>query len=201
MNHTAIIVLAAGKASRFGSIKQLLRFNNTTLLDHSIDEAIKSGARPVIVVTGSHAEKIVTHITQEPAAIVYNGKWEEGIASSIIAGVYHIVTALKTVQNIIITVSDQPFINTSLFTQLIQKQSNSQCGIVACMYSNTMGTPVLFTQKYFSALMGLQGDEGAKKIVIENSGDVSTIEFPQGSIDIDTVEDYQLLLDRQQHVL
>jgi len=40
----------------------------------------------------------------------------------------------------------------------------------------------------------LSGDEGAKKILKANRDDVATIPFHQGSIDIDTKEDYQKLL-------
>src|SRR6478735_4542023 len=58
MNNTAIIILAAGKAERFGSIKQLLHFNNKTLLQHAVDEALNACAVPVIVVTGANAEVV-----------------------------------------------------------------------------------------------------------------------------------------------
>ncbi len=49
MNNTAIIILAAGNSSRFGSTKQLLKVNHKTLLQHAIDEATEAGADPVVV--------------------------------------------------------------------------------------------------------------------------------------------------------
>ncbi len=65
MNNTGIIILAAGNSSRFGSAKQLLHFNNKTLLQHVIDEAIESGAEPIIVVTGANADEISKDIKHE----------------------------------------------------------------------------------------------------------------------------------------
>ena len=201
MNNTGIIILAAGKSSRLGSAKQLLQFNNKTLLQHVVDEAIASGAKPIVVVTGSYAEEVAKIVSKAEIITIYNENWEEGMASSIVAGMHAITTKFEHIDQVIIAVSDQPFVTSSLFKELHQKQSDSGKGIVACRYSKTLGTPVLFTQKYFGELLNLQGDEGAKKIVKANPDNVALVDFPQGNIDIDTISDYQNLLDNQKHVL
>ncbi len=201
MNNTAIIILAAGNSSRFGSAKQLLHFNNKNLLQHVIDEAIESSAAPVIVVTGANADKISKDLISKQVQIVFNEDWKEGMASSIVAGVKKSITLNNDIENIIIAVCDQPFVSANLFRQLHQTQNESLKHIVACSYADTIGTPALFTQKYFDALMSLTGDEGAKKILLANNDDVATIDFPQGNIDIDTQKDYDDLLDKQRHVL
>jgi molybdenum cofactor cytidylyltransferase len=201
MNNTAIIILAAGSSSRLARAKQLLHFNNKTLLQHVIDEAIDSGAEPVIVVTGANADEVEKEIKNKKVEFVFNKSWKEGMASSIAAGVKKAITLINDIEKIIITVSDQPFVSSTLFKQLYQTQEKNVQQIVACSYADTIGTPVLFTQNYFDALMSLQGEEGAKKILIANNSDVTTIDFPQGAIDIDTQKDYDELLDRQRHVL
>lgn len=201
MNNTAIIILAAGSSSRFGLIKQLLRFSNKTLLQHAIDEAIAAGAEPIIVVTGAHADEISKEITKQQVQVVFNGKWEEGMASGIVAGVHAAITYNNSIEKIIIAVCDQPFISSSLFKQLYHTHEEKAKHIVASAYADTIGTPVLFTQKYFDALLALTGDEGAKKILKANADDVATIDFPQGNVDIDTQKDYEQLLNRQKHVL
>ena len=104
-------------------------------------------------------------------------------------------------EKVIIAVCDQPFVSSALFNQLYQKQVEGVEHIVASAYADTIGTPALFTQKYFDTLLGLSGDEGAKKILKDNLHDVATVDFPQGAIDIDTQEDFNDLLDRQKHVL
>jgi len=43
-------------------------------------------------------------------------------------------------------------------------------------------------------LLLLKGNEGAKKILKIHANDIVTIPFEQGSIDIDTPEDYNQLL-------
>ena len=201
MNNTGIIILAAGNSSRFGNTKQLLHFNGKTLLQHAIDEATASGAEPVIVITGANEKEITASINNDSVKIFHNENWQQGMASGIVLGVHKTITFNNDVEKIIIAVCDQPFISASLFQQLYKKQNESIEHIVASAYANTVGTPVLFTQKYFDALMSLEGDEGAKKIVLSNNNDVATVDFPQGNIDIDTQEDYEELLDRQKHVL
>ena len=201
MNNTAIIILAAGNSSRFGSTKQLLQFNNKTLLQHVIDEAIESGAEPIVVVTGANANEVSKVIEDDNVEITLNEDWEQGMSSGIVAGLKKAITLNNDIENAIIAVCDQPFISSALFQQLYKMQNESVKHIVASAYANTMGTPVLFTQKYFDALMSLQGDEGAKKILLANKDDVVTIDFPQGNIDIDTQDDYKKLLDKQRHVL
>jgi molybdenum cofactor cytidylyltransferase len=123
------------------------------------------------------------------------------MASGIAAGVCKAITLNNDVEKIIIAVCDQPFVSSSIFKQLYEKQEQTVQHIVACSYADTIGTPALFTQKYFDALLSLQGDEGAKKILKANEDDVALIDFPQGAIDIDTQKDYDNLLDKQKHDL
>lgn len=191
MNNTGIIILAAGRSARLGSLKQLLLFKHKTLLQHTIDEASATGASPIIVVTGAYAKAIETSMDNDKVEIVFNESWEEGKGSGIVAGVKKIITSYKNVQNIILAVCDQPYVTAALFLQLNQTQLESGKNIVASAYADTLGTPVLFTRKYFQQLLDLIKEEGAKKILMTYNEDVASVDFPQGYIDIDTQEDYE----------
>jgi len=195
MNSTGIIILAAGSSSRFGSTKQLVHFKGKTLLQHTIEEATEAGAEPIIVVTGANANEISKEIKNEKIEIVFNKDWEQGMALGIIIGLKKAISLNNKMEKAIIAVCDQPFISSSLFQQLYQKQNESAKYIVACCYADTIGTPALFTQKYFDVLMKLKGDEGAKKLMKTYSEDVAMVDFPKGYIDIDTKEDYENLLN------
>src|SRR6476661_3693752 len=156
MNNTAIIILAAGSSSRFGNTKQLLHFNGRTLLQHAIQEATEARAEPIVVVTGANADEILKKIKSEKIEIVFNKDWEQGMASGIVSGLKKAITLNNTIEKAIIAVCDQPFISSSLFQQLYQKQNESAKHIVACTYADTIGTPALFTQNYFDVLMRLK---------------------------------------------
>ena len=133
-------------------------------------------------------------IDQDGIDLIYNELWEQGIASGIAAGLKAMNSRHKDIHQVILAVCDQPFVSVSLFEQLYAVQNSSSKNIVASAYADTLGTPVLFTQKYFDLLLGLKGDEGAKKLLKAFPEDLARVDFPLGYIDIDTVEDYAGLI-------
>src|ERR1700741_5544195 len=125
MNNTGIIILAAGRSSRFGKIKQLVNFNGKTLLQHVIEEATKAGAGPVVVITGSNADEVSSSISDKRINIVHNKDWPEGMASGIVMGVSKINELDGGIKKITIAVCDQPFVTAAIFEQLDQLQKES----------------------------------------------------------------------------
>ncbi len=197
MNETGIIILAAGSSSRLGRPKQLLAFQNKSLIELIVDEAIKAKLHPVVVITGANAEAISLPLKNKAVEVVYNQIWEEGMASGIVAGFLKILSINDQLQNVIISVCDQPFVSAHLFQELMQKKKETGKGIIGCAYAGTIGTPVLFNKIYFRQLQNLKGTEGAKKLLKMYKDDVATISFKQGVIDIDTEDDYQNLLKQK----
>src|SRR6185437_9800019 len=184
---TGIIILAAGSSSRLGKPKQNLVFKGQTLLQRAIDAALNSACRPVIVVLGSDIETIRPTIADKPVQIVYNQEWNEGMASSIRAGVMHLQKVDPNADSVILMLCDQPFVSDIVLNQLIQ--SKSEKTIVACGYNETTGVPALFDKFYFDELLVLSGQEGAKKLLLKHRDAVKTVPFDLGSIDIDTAGD------------
>lgn len=189
------MILAAGNSSRLGRPKQLLPYNGKTLLTHISAEALLTPLDPVVIVTGAFAEEIGEILkTVRGITIVYNPHWEKGMASGIVTGLSKLLSLQPDTAAIIIAVCDQPYIDAGLFQQLLRKKEASQNGIVACVYADTIGTPVLFERRYFESLSQLSGNEGAKKLLQQYKNDLVTLPFPKGNIDIDTAEDYRKLL-------
>jgi molybdenum cofactor cytidylyltransferase len=191
-----ILILAAGNSSRLGEPKQLLRYKGKTLISNVVDAATSLVPTRVTVVTGANAELISNELSKSSVSIVYNPHWQEGMSSSIRIGITHLKDKNPHLQGVILSVSDQPFVSSSLFLTLIETAKSTGKSIVASLYNNTFGTPVLFQKQYFDSLLCLKGVEGAKKLIKQFPEDVATIPFPLGGIDIDTQEDYRLLIDR-----
>jgi molybdenum cofactor cytidylyltransferase len=190
---TGILILAAGNSSRLGQPKQLLDFKEKSLLRNVAEESLKI-TRSVVVVTGSSSIEISKEIDDLDLIITENKIWNEGMGSSIHIGFNQLLDSFPTIENCIISVCDQPFIEASVFSELIQMQQYSQKGIVASKYADTLGTPVLFTKRYFTDLSKLTGQEGAKKLLQKFKDDIAEINFEKGAIDIDTQNDYQQLI-------
>lgn len=187
---TALLILGAGNSSRLGRPKQLLEIKNSTLISHTIDEALKISCQARVLVLGAYNEKIKENLTHEDVVIVHNKNWESGMASSIQVGLNYLIEHYDPDQ-VLILLCDQPFINQKLMEQLIDLKRKEQKGIVGSYYGGTVGVPVLFDRKYFPDLQALKGKEGAKKLVRKFGDDVGSISFPKGNIDIDTESDFK----------
>jgi molybdenum cofactor cytidylyltransferase len=190
---TGLIILAAGASTRMGCPKQQLNYNGKTLLQHAIDMALASNCSPVIVVLGAHSMVISPEIPSDRVSIVQNPNWEEGMASSIRAGITALQQKAPQATEVIFMVCDQPYVDTDHLNNLVRQKLDTGKGIIASYYNDTMGVPVLFDQSFFPALLSLQGEEGAKKIVYRYEQEVSAVPFPLGSVDIDTLADYHSL--------
>lgn len=189
----AVIILAAGRSSRLGSPKQLLPYHGKTLLQHSIDNAKEIGSNQVVVVLGSGKELIENKINSEGIMIVENSHWESGIASSIKIGINTLTKILPNIDAAIVMACDQPFADSKILKKLLLKQIESGKAIIGCSYDNTKGIPALFHSSLFPELISLQGDIGAKKLFEKYQDVTSFVPFTDGSIDIDTLEDYKKL--------
>ena len=190
-----IVLLAAGKSSRLGQPKQFLIFEGTSLIKKAAKTALEITDK-VIVVTGALKEKVEEEVNGLPLHIAYNNDFEQGIASSIRTGLSSMIKNFSDLKGVMFIVCDQPYLNSSLLNQLILKTIQTSSTIVAATYAGTIGTPVLFTKKFFPMLFELTDDHGAKKIITENISEVGTVDFPHGEIDIDTVDDYELIKNK-----
>lgn len=192
-NRTGIVILAAGNSSRLGRPKQLLKFKESTLLKNTVLEALKVPNSFVIVVTGSNSNAIEKELELPEINFSLNPEWESGMSSSIVKGLGELLRINADCEQCIFAVCDQPFVTSLVFENLINEYFKTEKGIAASAYSETLGTPVLFHQKYFIELLELEGKEGAKKLIKKYADDVVEVPFEKGNIDIDTEEDYKKL--------
>lgn len=191
---TGIVILAAGNSSRLGQPKQLLEYKNSTLLKNTIVAALSVPDSIIIVVTGSNSEIIEKSLNSDKIKTCFNSDWQAGMSTSIAKGLKELLLLCPDCESCIFAVCDQPYLTTAIFEDLIHHYQNNEKGIAASAYSETLGTPVLFNEKYFDELLELEGHEGAKKIINRFIDDVIAVPFEKGNIDIDTIEDYEKLI-------
>jgi molybdenum cofactor cytidylyltransferase len=190
---TGIILLAAGSSSRLGRAKQLIEFQGKILIQKAIDEANKSQVDCLVVVLGANAELIQTGFDNPNTPFIINADWQHGMSSSMQAGLRFLMEK-EDVDQVVLMLCDQPFVDASLLDQLITAKETSGKGIVAAAYSNTLGVPALFDGRYFEDLFQLTGSEGAKKVIFKHQAEVHALDFPLGAVDLDTEEDINQFL-------
>jgi molybdenum cofactor cytidylyltransferase len=189
-NHVYAILLAAGASSRLGSPKQLLHWRNRPLLAHSIEQAQAVLSERVIVVLGANSDAIQTAVDLSAAKIIANPDWQQGVATSIRAGIQALP---DTATAALILLCDQPLINAVHLQALLNVWQDNQHHIVASQYPNSVGVPALFPAEYFPSLLTLTGDKGAKALLIKFADMVLTISLPEAELDIDNSADFDYL--------
>jgi molybdenum cofactor cytidylyltransferase len=181
MQRFSVIVLAAGGSSRLGQPKQLVTFKGKTLIQNAVDIAQEAGADQVLVVVGAEAESVRTELGR--AQIIENTRWREGLSTSIQSGVIELERDCEVV---VITLCDQPLITAEHIKALVMELEKSS--VAATAYDGTIGVPAAFTREVFSQLLALNGDKGAKSLLLTHPNP-ALVPLPQAAVDVDTPTD------------
>ncbi len=188
------IVLAAGASSRLGQPKQLVMYRGETLLARAIRLAKEAAADPVFVVLGANLETILPAGLRDGAVPVINKDWQEGISSSIQAGLRAVFGELPATEGVLLLTCDQPRLSAEHLRALMRMFSMQYGAVIAASaYDGALGTPAVFPRGTFRQLFELRGDAGARALFSKPPCPVVGVPFPDGEIDIDTPADLDRL--------
>ena len=185
------VVLAAGSSSRMGSPKQTLSYRCESLLRRAALAALGAGCRPVVVVTGAHAELSRRELDGLDVREVLNPLWETGMASSVRAGVEALIGADAAAA--VLLLCDQPHVTADIISGLVAAHRATGCPVVASAYGGGFGVPAVFGRPLFAELARLEGAAGAKQVIKRHASEAHFLPFPGGEVDVDTPEDFSRL--------
>ena len=143
MSKTAILILAAGESKRMGEPKQLLPYNNSTLLLHSIELAAGIKYSDIFIVIGAHFTNIFKSIRGQKATILMNNNWQDGMGSSLSKGI-ELIKKKDKYDRVLVTLSDLPLVNREHYEELIALSDSSRKRIVLTSYEDISGVPAIF---------------------------------------------------------
>jgi CTP:molybdopterin cytidylyltransferase MocA len=189
------IVLAAGSARRFGTLKQLQQIEGEALL---LRVARRAGTAVdhTAVVLGARAETLTALLAGEPFRLHVNTHWVEGLASSIRTGIAALPRACA---GAMVVLADQAAIRAEQYAQLAALWRQAPDSIAAAHYGGSAGAPAIFPRRLFAALRALEGDVGARGLLREHASDLITLEMPSAALDLDTPEDLAACLSCGPH--
>ena len=178
------MVMAAGKSTRMGVVNKLLaKIDGKTMISHAVQTLHKSGAKPIIVVTGYESERIREELKTSDVIFVHNTSYADGLSSSLKTGIRNIPDDCNAV---IISLGDMPKVNTNHIKLLIEAYS-ADTGRAICTptWNGKRGNPVLWANRFFAEMEEIEGDIGAKQLLSNNSEIVHEVEMPDNGILID----------------
>ena len=177
-----------------GRPKQALQFQGTSLLRRVAIAALNAACRPVIVVTGAHAELSRRELDQLDVREAFNPDWQTGMGSSVRAGIEGLISMDAGITAAVLLLCDQPHVTSDFISSLLVAQHNTRRPIVASAYGESFGVPALFSRTLFTELTQLAGSSGAKEIIKRHASDAHFLPFPEGEVDVDTPDDLSCLI-------
>lgn len=190
----AVAVLAAGRGTRLGddAAKPLLEWHARPLVTWAIDAALRSGLRPVVLVTGYRAHEVAATAPVE-VMVVHNADWQRGIASSLGAAL-GALEPMPEVGAVCVGLADQPRVGPDAYRRLAAAYRDGAT-FAAATYGGVRANPVLLARSLWGEARALTGDEGARVLM----GSHTVVDVPcdgTGSpADVDTYEDLGRLED------
>ncbi len=183
----AAIVLAAGLSSRMGSNKLLQEWRGKPLLRWTVEAALASDTKPVIVVTGNEAAKVDAALKGLDVRFVHNPDYRAGLSTSLRAGIRAVPT---DADGAMVLLGDMPEIDQTVIAKMIAAFSPADGrSICVALHEHRRGNPVLWARAFFPEIEALSGDEGAKRLFAAHEELVCEIEAGAEALrDIDTPE-------------
>lgn len=182
------IVLAAGAGRRFGGDKMLAPVDGVPMIRLAASAYAELCGRVTVVVGGD--ERLQHALDGLPVTIVMNHEAEEGIASSIRAG----IAGSMHDPAVMIALGDEPRVDRALVATVMQRWFDTKAPMVVPRYNGEPGHPVLFTDAAYPALLALRGDRGAKKLIEQYGPKVESVDVDgPRPVDIDTQHDLEKL--------
>ena len=187
------VVLAAGMSSRMGTLKQLVKIGDQTLLETTLRAVYASRARETILVLGYQADTISKKVSiPVTTKLVHNEDYEKGMSASIRVGIQSVAPDSSAA---LIVLADQPFLKASIIDKLIEEYEKSHSPIVIPVYKGFRGNPVLIDRSLFPEMMQISGDIGCRSLFGLHADQILkvTVDDIGILIDIDTARDLSKL--------
>ena len=186
------IVLAAGRATRFGSQKLLAQLDGRPLVAHVVGAARAAGLAPLVVVTGP--DGALEPVDLGAVRRIINHNPDEGLSSSVRLG----LAALddETVAGAVILLGDQPRVRPDVIRTLVDALADpAGPPLVAPAYADDDApNPVAARRDAWRLADDLVGDRGFGRFLAERPYLVRRIAFAGRNPDIDTPEDLATLI-------
>ena len=184
------LVLAAGGSRRLGRPKQLLPYNGSTLLDHTVATARACEFDQLLVAVGGEADKVRSRVDLTGSDVVVNPGFGTGCSSSIAVAMEALDPATTV---LVLMLGDQPGVVPATVRVLLAARGDAP--IAVCRYEDGRGHPFAFGREVFDDLCGLHGDKAVWRMLDERANDVAEVPVAgRVPLDVDTWADYEAVV-------
>ncbi len=190
------IILAAGESKRMGQPKMMLKWGNTTVLEHVISVFANAGVEDIIVVTGSAREEVKKVVsaaqTMYPVRSVFNEGFVKGeMLSSIQCGLRDL--AEKDAGAALIALGDQPQVRGGSVRRVCEMFKETGSPLVVPIYHMRRGHPWLVERSLWGEILAMLAPQTPRDFLNARADQIKYVEVDDEGIlaDLDTPEQYR----------
>lgn len=188
----AAVVAAAGRSSRMGQFKPLLKLGSLSVIEHVISAFHQAGVSRIVVVTGRNAHLLREHLSGCGVSFVHNERYE---TTQMFDSVRLGLSVLEGFRgHVFFTPADIP-----LFSPLtVRALMKSGGDIAAPVYGGRQGHPLLLSTDVLGGILADSGAGGLKGAVSRAGVPITQVETDDPAIlrDADTPEDFCALREQ-----
>lgn len=186
------ILLAAGRSARFGSTKQLARWNDEPLVRRIAREAMASTLAGLVVVLGHDADDVARAIADLDVRATLNEDYAAGQSTSIRRGLDALPPEAAAAMFI---TCDQPLLTAAVIDRLLEAFREGGADAVVPAVAGSRRSPAIFARALFADLRALEGDTGGRGVLSEHAAAVREVAFADGAPfeDVDTTDAFRAL--------
>ena len=154
-----------------------------------METAIQSDAAEVIVVTGFEADLVREALSGFKVRFIHNPSYPEGLSTSLRAGIGAVSNKLA---GAVVLLGDMPRLSANTMNALIARFfADHGKNICRPVFGGRPGNPVLWPRAWFSEILDIRGDIGARRLLERDAAQVSSAEVddPGTHFDIDEPQD------------
>ena len=183
------VLLAAGAGARYGGAKLLAPLEDGTPVGVRSARTLLGIVERTVAVVRPDDAPLAERLRAERLEVLGFPGAADGMGASLAFG----VSRTPEAEGWIVALADMPFVRPGTI-DAVRRALLSGAVIAAPTFRGRRGHPVGFSAACFSALVALRGDEGARRILSENSAQVSLLECddPGCLRDVDTPWDLTL---------
>jgi molybdenum cofactor cytidylyltransferase len=177
------ILLAAGGAHRFGREKLLAQLPDGIPVVTAAARNLMGGLDHAVAVVRPGQAVLSRLLVEEGLEVAVCANAQRGMGTSLAFGINH----ARDAEGWIVALADMPHIQPQTIIALAQTIV-SGASLAAPYFAGQRGHPVAFGKKYLDDLLQLDGDEGARKLLMRDSRELMRIDTHDSGIlfDIDT---------------
>lgn len=199
------VILAAGLSSRMKDFKPLLPVDGQSALSGLAETLHGAGIRDIVIVTGHRREDLQAEIRRHELIEAYNGDFEQGMFTSIRAGLAKAGEAFPDKRGFFLVPVDCPLITIRALRELMAAAEKDNGSTGSCYFVPTFegkkGHPLLIPADRTDEILSYDGPGGLKAITDAHWDEMVRVPVPDEEIllDMDTPEGYQAIRDFVAH--